>query len=292
MTEHTPLTAGQRRVLKALRNALLGYDEKGLPVVTNGHAQHTWAVLPSGQPTDVTGDVQADDGRDSRPTGETPTERRLRTRLAGQMRWAKDDPVAHAHRMQAGLVAKFEREADPDGTLEPAERARRAAQLRKAHMTRLSPSRPRRPDAAARSKEPLGPSTEAAARPHRRCAGRHLGSRSCRSGGPGQSPAHRGRSPAGGARVGRLGQAGRLTGAAWALADLGDVRAGQGREGEAARRLAEALELFPRLRRAVGAAHTLHTLEDLAARQSGCGPAAQHRRLRLTLAARRRRHAS
>ncbi|MFC4369972.1 hypothetical protein ACFOZ2_03765 [Citricoccus nitrophenolicus] len=35
-------------------------------------------------------------------------------------------------------MAKFEAEADPDGTLMPAERARRAEHLRKAHFQRLA----------------------------------------------------------------------------------------------------------------------------------------------------------
>jgi hypothetical protein len=39
---------------------------------------------------------------------------------------------------RAALDAKFEREVDPDGTLDPSERARRAAHARKAHMHRLA----------------------------------------------------------------------------------------------------------------------------------------------------------
>jgi hypothetical protein len=35
-------------------------------------------------------------------------------------------------------LAKFEREADPQGVLDPAERARRAEHLRRAHFTRLA----------------------------------------------------------------------------------------------------------------------------------------------------------
>jgi hypothetical protein len=33
---------------------------------------------------------------------------------------------------------RYEREVDPDGTLEPAERARRAEQAMKAHMARIA----------------------------------------------------------------------------------------------------------------------------------------------------------
>jgi hypothetical protein len=39
---------------------------------------------------------------------------------------------------RAAFRSKFEREADPDGTLPPDERARRADCLRRAHMQRLA----------------------------------------------------------------------------------------------------------------------------------------------------------
>jgi hypothetical protein len=35
-------------------------------------------------------------------------------------------------------MARFEREADPDGVLDPTERARRAAHLRRAYFARLA----------------------------------------------------------------------------------------------------------------------------------------------------------
>jgi hypothetical protein len=58
--------------------------------------------------------------------------------IAAHARWAKHDPHEHAAKMQAALRARFEREADPDGTLAPAERQRRAEQLYKAHMAKLA----------------------------------------------------------------------------------------------------------------------------------------------------------
>jgi hypothetical protein len=39
---------------------------------------------------------------------------------------------------RAAADARFEREVDPDGVLDPAERARRAEHARKAHFTRLA----------------------------------------------------------------------------------------------------------------------------------------------------------
>ena len=68
----------------------------------------------------------------------TPQQRRLRAEIAAHARWSREDPTATAIRAQAGLLAKFEREVDPDGTLTPAERARRAEHARRAHMKRLA----------------------------------------------------------------------------------------------------------------------------------------------------------
>ena len=68
----------------------------------------------------------------------TPEQRRLRAQIAATARWSRESPVVNARRGQEGLVAKFEREVDPDGTLPPEERARRAASARRSHMLRLS----------------------------------------------------------------------------------------------------------------------------------------------------------
>lgn len=68
----------------------------------------------------------------------TPEQRRLRAQIAANTRWAREDPTANAARGQAGLLAKFENDVDPDGTLDPAERTRRAEAARKAHMLRLA----------------------------------------------------------------------------------------------------------------------------------------------------------
>jgi hypothetical protein len=68
----------------------------------------------------------------------TPQERRQRASIAALTRWAKEDPTANAVRGQAGLMARFERDVDPEGTLDPAVRAKRAERLRRAHMARLT----------------------------------------------------------------------------------------------------------------------------------------------------------
>lgn len=68
----------------------------------------------------------------------TSDQRRLRAQIAANTRWSREDPTVNATRGQAGLLARFEREVDPDGALPPAERARRAEAARKAHMQRLA----------------------------------------------------------------------------------------------------------------------------------------------------------
>lgn len=50
----------------------------------------------------------------------------------------RENPAPTAARGQAGLLARFEREVDPEGTLPPAERARRVEAAKKAHFQRLA----------------------------------------------------------------------------------------------------------------------------------------------------------
>lgn len=60
-------------------------------------------------------------------------------RIAARTRWAHtDDPAAHTAAARAAFLDRFEREVDPDGTLLPHERARRAEHARKAYFQRLA----------------------------------------------------------------------------------------------------------------------------------------------------------
>jgi hypothetical protein len=69
----------------------------------------------------------------------TPAQRQQRARIAALARWAKENPVANGARAQAGLLAKYEREArEAEPGLTDAEYARRAECLRQAHMERMS----------------------------------------------------------------------------------------------------------------------------------------------------------
>lgn len=69
----------------------------------------------------------------------TPEQRSLRARLAAHSLHARvADPSAHTAPARKAFLDRFELEADPDGVLPPAERARRAEHLRKAYFAQLA----------------------------------------------------------------------------------------------------------------------------------------------------------
>ena len=69
----------------------------------------------------------------------TTTERTMAAQIAANDSWAHTpDRNARTAPARAALMARFEREVDPDGTLPPQERAKRAANARTAHFTRLA----------------------------------------------------------------------------------------------------------------------------------------------------------
>lgn len=83
----------------------------------------------------------------------TEAERKLAASISAHESWAQTpDRSARTAPARAALMAKFEREVDPDGTLPPDERARRAEHKRKAHFQRLAlkSARARRMAKAAR----------------------------------------------------------------------------------------------------------------------------------------------
>ena len=67
-----------------------------------------------------------------------PGEMALRGRIGAHHLHARYDPRETTARARAAFLGRFEREADPDGTLAPTERARRAHHLRKAYFARLA----------------------------------------------------------------------------------------------------------------------------------------------------------
>jgi hypothetical protein len=70
----------------------------------------------------------------------------IRGQIAAHTRWSKAGPkqrTEHGAKGQAGLMARFEREVDPNNELPEAERRQRAESLRKAYMARLVMARHR-----------------------------------------------------------------------------------------------------------------------------------------------------
>ena len=68
-----------------------------------------------------------------------PSDRTLTAKIAANESWAKTtNRTARTAPARQALLAKFESEVDPDRTLPPAERARRATNARKAYFQRLA----------------------------------------------------------------------------------------------------------------------------------------------------------
>jgi hypothetical protein len=69
----------------------------------------------------------------------TPVERSTRASIAALTRWSRQDTrLGTQPAQQEANYGRFEREVDPDGELEPEERARRVRRLRRAHMRKLA----------------------------------------------------------------------------------------------------------------------------------------------------------
>jgi hypothetical protein len=68
-----------------------------------------------------------------------PESRSIVAQIAAAERWGRTtDRTAATAPARAGLRAKFVREVDPEGALEPAELERRVDSLMRAHMLRMS----------------------------------------------------------------------------------------------------------------------------------------------------------
>lgn len=74
-----------------------------------------------------------------KPAQLTPAQRSLRARVAAEASWAKTpDRQARTAAARQAQLDRFEKMADPDGTMDPAERAQKAAHLRREHYTRMA----------------------------------------------------------------------------------------------------------------------------------------------------------
>lgn len=69
----------------------------------------------------------------------TPAERTMRARKAVHVSWSRTaDRAARTAPARAAMLAKFEREVDPDGVLHPDERAKRAESAKRAYYADLA----------------------------------------------------------------------------------------------------------------------------------------------------------
>jgi hypothetical protein len=69
----------------------------------------------------------------------TPSQRTLRAKIAANARWAiTEDRAAQTAPATRASMARFEREVDPNGTLTLEERAKRAANARRAYFQKLA----------------------------------------------------------------------------------------------------------------------------------------------------------
>ena len=93
--------------------------------------------------------VQADDRLIYRTLTYDPQEMARRGRIGAYSLHATHDPKETTKAAREAFMARFEREVDPDGTLSPEERARRAEAARKAYFAQLA-----RKSAKARRRRP------------------------------------------------------------------------------------------------------------------------------------------
>lgn len=71
--------------------------------------------------------------------GETPSERSQHARQAAYQSWAQtEDRTERTSRAREAFLDRFERQVDPDGLLDPAERALRAEFAKKAHFAAMA----------------------------------------------------------------------------------------------------------------------------------------------------------
>lgn len=68
----------------------------------------------------------------------SPAQRSLRARIGAYSLHATHDGKETTAKARAAFLARFERDVDPDGVLDPAERAKRADAALKAHMARMA----------------------------------------------------------------------------------------------------------------------------------------------------------
>lgn len=68
----------------------------------------------------------------------TPEQRQLRARMAAHVLHSRVDSTVHTQPARRAFLARFEDQVDPDRSLPPAERTRRAEHAKRAHMQALA----------------------------------------------------------------------------------------------------------------------------------------------------------
>lgn len=74
----------------------------------------------------------------------TPEQRSQRAKIAARARWANSDTEKGTRPAREAFLARFEAQVDPDGVLDPRERARRAESAKRAHFQRMAYARHRK----------------------------------------------------------------------------------------------------------------------------------------------------
>jgi hypothetical protein len=74
----------------------------------------------------------------------TATQRSQRARIAALSRWSQQDGSQGTAPAREAFLARFERQVDPEGRLDPAERTRRAEAAKRAHFQRMAFARHRK----------------------------------------------------------------------------------------------------------------------------------------------------
>jgi hypothetical protein len=93
-----------------------------------------------------------------RPSSDN-NDRVLGARMAAHLLHAQiSDPTEHTAPARAAFLSRFEREVDPDGVLDPQERARRAEHAKKAYFIKLALAS-RKARAAKRRRNTSSPDT-------------------------------------------------------------------------------------------------------------------------------------
>jgi hypothetical protein len=68
-----------------------------------------------------------------------PDDRALIARIAAHTRWSQEvDRTKATEKARQAALDRFEKQVDPDNTLDPVERARRAESARRAYFTELA----------------------------------------------------------------------------------------------------------------------------------------------------------